>query len=304
VVAIDMTNPTSPTPHWRTQVKGVRADHAAMSKDGKTLLVSASTAKRVHVIDTQTGAIVNHFASGDEPHESNFSHDGTKIFHASIGRVFLATTSQALDPFKGDRWFEIVDAKTFKVLDRFDMREKTKEFGQEWKDAAVRPMAISPDDKRIYFQMSFLHGYYVFDVDNKQVVDMKTMPDSGGEIDKLEPQQFQLNSADHGLTIDGEGKKLCVAGTIKGEAYVVDIEPFRVKAIDLHDSTGTPPKPYWATTSADGESCYVSISGLDEVVIISFRTSEIVGRVKVGRHPQRVRTGSMLVSALAAGATR
>jgi hypothetical protein len=140
VVAIDLTDPANPSPHWRTQVEGKRADHAAILTDGSRLLVSASTANKVHEIDTSTGEILRSFPSGDEPHESNYSHDQTKIFHASIGRVFLST-----DQLKGRRVFEIVDAKTFEVIESYDMREKTKEFGREWKDAAVRPMAISPD---------------------------------------------------------------------------------------------------------------------------------------------------------------
>src|SRR4030095_10140351 len=153
----------------------------------------------------------------------NYSHDETRIFHASIGRVFLPTTSNALDQLKGDRWFEIVDAKTFKVLDRFDMREKTKEVGPAWKDSAVRPMAISSDDKWIYFQMSFLHGFYEFNVEQKRSTRMKVLP--GAEaLEKLAPRDYQLNSADHGITLSGDGKKLCVAGTMTGEAYIVDRE--------------------------------------------------------------------------------
>ena len=49
---------------WRTDVEGFRADHAALSRDGKTLLVSATRARKVHAIDTGTGAIIGGFASG------------------------------------------------------------------------------------------------------------------------------------------------------------------------------------------------------------------------------------------------
>ena len=303
VVAIDLTDPGNPQPHWRTRVKGTRADHAAISRDGQTLLVSASTARRVHVIDTATGKIETSFASGDEPHESNYTHDGKTIFHASIGRVFLPTTSTLADPLKGNRWFEIVDAETFKVRERYDMRERTKAFGQEWKDAAVRPMAISSDDQKVYFQMSFLHGYYVFDVGKKQVVDMKKLP-GFEEVERLRPSEFQLNSADHGITISGDDKKLCVAGTITGMAYIVDIDPFRVTTIDLHDPQHPeiPPKPYWSTTSADGKDCYISISGLNQVVVIPFADAAIRGVVRVGFHPQRVRNGHILTAALASRA--
>src|ERR671935_574969 len=50
---------------WRTPVEGYRADHMAISPDGKRLAVSASTARKVHVIDTRTGRIIGEFPSGD-----------------------------------------------------------------------------------------------------------------------------------------------------------------------------------------------------------------------------------------------
>src|SRR4029079_7315663 len=70
---------------WRTRVDGYRADHMAISPDGTRLLVSASTAKVVDVINTADGKIVAKIESGDSPHESNYSSDGQRIYHASIG---------------------------------------------------------------------------------------------------------------------------------------------------------------------------------------------------------------------------
>ena len=84
-------------------VEGYRADHMAISPDGKRLLVSASTARKVHVIDTATGKIVGSFESGDQPHENNYSRDGKRIFHACIGTVFTPTDEPALDATKGER---------------------------------------------------------------------------------------------------------------------------------------------------------------------------------------------------------
>src|SRR5918996_440449 len=73
---------------WRTKVDGHRADHMAISPDGKHVLVSASTARVVDVIETRTGRIVARIPSGDQPHENNFSRDGRLVYHASIGTVF------------------------------------------------------------------------------------------------------------------------------------------------------------------------------------------------------------------------
>ena len=61
---------------WRFPMEGYRADHMAISPDGTRLLVSDSTARKVHALDTATGAKVGEFASGDSPHESNYSADG------------------------------------------------------------------------------------------------------------------------------------------------------------------------------------------------------------------------------------
>src|SRR4051812_16355196 len=115
---------------WRTPVEGYRADHMAISPDGKTLLVSASTARKVHAIDTATGRVVGGFPSGDQPHENNYSRNGRLIYHASIGTVYSPLDEPIFDVSKGDRFFQIVDASNYNVLRRIDMGQKLDEFGQ------------------------------------------------------------------------------------------------------------------------------------------------------------------------------
>ena len=73
------------------------------------------------MIDTATGGIVDNFESGDQPHESNYSKDGSTIFHASIGTVYTPGDDPALDAAKGKRYFQVVDAKTYRVLKRVEM---------------------------------------------------------------------------------------------------------------------------------------------------------------------------------------
>jgi hypothetical protein len=52
-------------------------------------------------------------------------------------------------------------------------------------------------------------------------------------------------------------------------------------------------RPYWATNSGDGQSCFVSFAGDDEVSAISYATGQEVARIKVGDHPQRMRMGTI-----------
>src|SRR5215210_29307 len=125
---------------WRTKVDGNRADHMAISPDGTRLLVSASTAKVIDVIDTKTGAVVAKVPSGDQPHENNFSKDGKLVFHASIGTVFTNTDDPIFDKTKGERVFEIIDASNWQVLRKTDMGQKLDEAGYPDMSGAVRPM--------------------------------------------------------------------------------------------------------------------------------------------------------------------
>jgi DNA-binding beta-propeller fold protein YncE len=269
---------------WRTKVGGYRADHMAISRNGKRLLVSASTANAVHVIRTKDGRIVGEFPSGDSPHENNFSRDGKRIFHASIGFVYTEADGPESDSTKGERVFEVVDARSLKVLRRIDMGRKLAEAGYPSMSSAVRPMAVTPDERYVYFQVSFFFGIVQYDLMKNRVVDVLELP--LGAAKGLARTDFLLDSAHHGLAMNPRGTKLCVAGTMSNYAAIVTRKPFR-----LQRTVKVGRVPYWSHTSEDGRYCFVSVAGEDRVSVISFRTAREVKRIKVGDHPQRMRTG-------------
>jgi YVTN family beta-propeller protein len=276
---------------WRTRVDGYRADHMAISPDGTRLLVSASTAAVVDVIDTADGKILTTFESGDQPHENNYSRDGKLIYHASIGTVYTPTDEPSMDATKGKRYFQVVDATTYKVLRRIDMGQKLKEAGHPDMSSAVRPMALSPDERYLYFQVSFFHGFVEYDLQEDKVLRLAELPQS--EKAKATPrEQYLLDSAHHGLAMNPQGTKLCAAGTMSDYIAIVHRDDFSYKL----SSFGT--KPYWSTNSGDGRYCFVSYSGDDAIAAIDYETEAEVARVPVGDHPQRMRMGVVRVGSL------
>ena len=273
---------------WRVPMEGYRSDHMAISPDGSRLLVSDSTARKVHVIDPRRGRKVGEFPSGDSPHENNYSADGSRIFHASIGMVYTPADRPQMDSTKGDRWFQVVDSRTNEVLKRLDIGQILEEYGYEGYSSAVRPMAIAPDENTLYLQLSFLHGFVVFDLAKEKPVRIVNLPVEGdGEGPR---ETYLLDSAQHGLAINPDGTKLCAAGTMSNYAAIVSTKTFDFTQIREID------KPYWSTNSGDGRYCFVSASGADEVVVIDYASEREVARIPVGDHPQRMRMGVIRAS--------
>jgi DNA-binding beta-propeller fold protein YncE len=304
VVGIDLS---SGAIVWRFPMEGYRSDHMGVSPDGTRLLVSDSTANKVHELDIRTGEKTGEFASGDSPHENNYTADGERVFHASIGRVYTPTdrpvVREAYDTLKGERYFQIVRTDDLSIESRWDMGRELEEAGYPGMASAVRPMALAPDERFVYLQVSFFHGWIEFDT---QAPDIDGTTGYDGEpavgavtrvVDlpqrTTEPREnYVLDSAHHGMTMNAGGTTLCAAGTMDGYAAIVD------RATEAYTLVDVGEKPYWSTNGPSGEECWVSVSGEDKVVVIDYGSATPVATVAVGDHPQRVREGVVAASIL------
>ena len=310
------------------EMDGYRTDHMGVSPDRRRLIVSDSTSRQViefSMVDetlpegmkVTMGERLRTFESGDTPHENNYSADGERIFHASIGRVYTPGDNADFDPIgdttKGDRWVQIVDNDSFEVERRWDMGHELEESGFERMSSAVRPVAITPDERIMYAQVSFFHGLVEFNMEKKD--------DTGGgdyelggipepktgtvtriielpiaeKVRDMPRDEYVLDSAHHGLAINESGSKLCVAGTMSDYAAIVDRKTFTptlFKGAAKYIDDERYSKPYWAV-EGPGNTCWMSMSGSDLVTIISFDTEEVIAEVPVGYHPQRVRPGAI-----------
>jgi YVTN family beta-propeller protein len=285
---------------WRFPMEGYRSDHMGVSPDGERLLVSDSTANKVHELDIRTGEKTGEFASGDSPHENNYTADGERVFHASIGRVYTPTdrpvVRQPYDTLKGEQYFQIVRTDDLSVDARWDMGRELEEAGYPGMASAVRPMALAPDERFVYLQVSFFHGWIEFDTQAPDLDGRSTYAGepSVGAVTRVvdlpkrttEPhERYVLDSAHHGMAMNPGGTTLCAAGTMDGYAAIVDRETEQFELVEVGE------KPYWATNGVFGDECWVSVSSEDEVVVIDYATADVLATVPVGDHPQRVREG-------------
>ncbi|MFJ7268724.1 YncE family protein [Streptomyces sp. NPDC099050] len=269
--------------NWRFPVAGYRADHMAVSPDGTRVAVSASTANTVHVLDIASGRQAGSFSTGDKPHENTFTRDGRFLWNSSIGDVTSALDAPWLDWTKGDRRITVADAQTLRPVRTIDMRARLDAFGRSDLSDAVRPMSFTPDESKMYFQVSFFNGFVEYDVAADRITRIKTLPVNPAT--STDRTTWVNDSRHHGMSMSPDGSKLCVAGTMDDYATVVD-------RATLEQGPLVPAvKPYWATVDGDGSGCVISESGADQVTAIDFATGTKRVSVPVGDHPQRIRLG-------------
>ncbi|WP_434444717.1 YncE family protein [Lentzea sp. E54] len=264
---------------WRTQLDGFKADHATLSPDGTKYVISAITAEKAQVLDVANGRVLGSFATGAYPHENMYSPNGERIYNMSIGNPVLP---KWMNWAKGAKRITVVDAQTLQKVRSYDF-----EYG-------VRPSVITPDERTLYLQLSYLNGFAEFDLVNGRITRTVQMPFSEAGR-KLKEDEYPQNSAHHGMALSGGADKLCMAGTIDDYTAIVSRPGLTVDSY-VHYPVGA--LPYWSLTSVDGNHCFVTLSNLDAVSVVDYRTGREVTRVPVGDFPQRERLGKLPASIL------
>jgi YVTN family beta-propeller protein len=270
---------------WRTDIGSFNSDHMAITPDGKRLFVSATTDGKTKAIDTATGSILGAIDAGDYPHGVDISPDGNRVYIGSIGTTALP---YALNSLKGNKQLTIADANTYQVIKSFKY------------DYGVRPTIIAPGEQTAFFQRSYNRGFVEVSLADGHVLRSKTDLPTTSTGDSLYPDNLPANSMHHGLSLSGDGTRICNAGTIDNYIAIVNRATFATQKV-----TGGFSKPYWSQTSLDGNSCLVSNSTGNYVSVINYATGLETKRITVGNYPQRERLGKLdttLVTSLSSAA--
>ena len=91
------------------------------------------------------------------------------------------------------------------------MRQRLDAFGRTDLSDAVRPAVFTPDESKLYFQVSFFNGFVEYDVATDRITRVKTLPKNPATSE--DRTTWVNDSRHHGLSMSPDGTKLCVAGT-------------------------------------------------------------------------------------------
>jgi YVTN family beta-propeller protein len=229
---------------------GTRPNNLAITPDGRRVYVTIRGESWVEIVDTTALEVVKKVPVGRAPHN---------VYCTPDGRWMIATSM-------GDDKLTAIDIKTEEPAFEIPLP------GQP------RPLVIDPETRRLYVQLSDLHGFIVVDLASRKVVDKVLLPDGPPGAVPLIARTFS-----HGIGIAPDGKTLWVTSLLDHSVSVYSLPDLKRLG-----TTHVGNSPDWLTFTGDGSRCYVSNAGSDAVSVLDVASRKEVARIPVGAMPKRI----------------
>lgn len=281
------------------EIGGVPINHgAAASPDGRRLYFSSEAERTLTVIDGKSYAIVKKVPLSGRPNNISINPDGSRVYVGIVsepGAVDVIDTS-TLERVKSiatkggihnvyvtpDGKYVVAGSIAGKLMTVIDA--KTSEPAWTLFDEGVRPMAFEkkPDGstKRVFVQLSNIHGFAVVDFDQKKEVARVMLPNDI-PADKVDAGPFN-GSPSHGIGVAPDGKTLWVTSRPNARVYAYSLPDLK-----LLGATDVGGRPDWVTFTPDSKSVYISTENKDVVVVVDVASIKVVTKVPVGKNPKR-----------------
>jgi DNA-binding beta-propeller fold protein YncE len=266
------------TMRWKLPIPGFRSDHMAISRDGRRLYVSALTEDEVEVVDTEQRAIVASFPSGQWPHDNHLSDDGERLYNGSIGNVVAPSEARGANgpPYR----LTVVDAQTLAPI------------ASHVFDRGIRPYVITHDERRLFAQLSELHGVVEFDLAAGRELRRRELPIDPGVTE----EDYDFEAPHHGLAMSHDERTLCAAGRASDYVALIATRTLEPNAIiEVDDAPG------WAATDPDGHLCFVPNTRADTLSVISFARRREIARFGIGDGPKQIEAARIPAAVLCNG---
>ena len=281
------------------EIKGVPINHgAAAAPDGSRFYFSSEAEQTLHVVDGKTLQTVKKIPLTARPNNISISRDGRRVYVGIVSApgavdVIDTTTLEKMKsiPTKGgihnvyvtpDGRHVIAGSIAGRLMTVID--QKSEEPIWTLFEEGVRPMAFetNPDGstKRIFVQLSNLHGFAVVDFAQRKEVARVELPNDI-PAEKVDKGPFNA-SPSHGLGVAPDGRTLWVTSRPNARVYAYSLPDLKLLgAVDLGG------RPDWVTFTPDSKQVYISTENTNSTVVIDVAARKEITRVKVGASPKR-----------------
>ena len=281
------------------EIKGVPINHgAAAAPDGSRFYFSSEAEQTLHVVDGKTLQTVKKIPLTARPNNISISRDGRRVYVGIVSApgavdVIDTTTLEKVKsiPTKGgihnvyvtpDGRHVIAGSIAGRLMTVID--QKSEEPIWTLFEEGVRPMAFetNPDGstKRIFVQLSNLHGFAVVDFAQRKEVARVELPNDI-PADKVDKGPFNA-SPSHGLGVAPDGRTLWVTSRPNARVYAYSLPDLKLLgAVELGG------RPDWVTFTPDSKQVYISTENTNSTVVIDVAARKEIARIKVGASPKR-----------------
>jgi YVTN family beta-propeller protein len=280
-------------------IKGIEVNHgAAVAPDGSRYYISNEAESTLDVVDTKTLRVTRNIPLTAHPNNVAISKDGRRVYvaiSAAPGAVDVIDTTSLERvksiPVKGavhntfvtpDGRYVVAGSIAGKVLTVIDSQTEEPVWSLGF-EGGVRPIAFekNPDGstKRMFVQISELHGFAVVDFATRKEVSRIVLPDVPGVAKNTEGVQ---GSPSHGIGITPDGKTLWATSKWYGHVFAYSMPDLKLLA-----SVPVGEDPDWLTFTPDSRSVYVACAGSNFVTVVDVKSAKVVTRIPVGYVPKR-----------------
>jgi YVTN family beta-propeller protein len=284
------------------EVANVPINHgAAASPDGRWLYFSSEAEQTLHVVDGKTLQTTKKIPLSGRPNNMSISRDGRRVYVGIVSApgavdVIDTTTLERVKsiPTKGgihnvyvtpDGQHVVAGSIAGRLMTVIDA--KTEEPVWTLFEEGVRPMAFETNadgsTKRIFVQISNLHGFAIVDFASRKEVGRVTLPNDIPE-DKVDKGPFNA-SPSHGLGVAPDGRTLWVTSRPNARVYVYSLPDLTLLG---YEELGG--RPDWVTFTPDSKTAYISTENRNSTIAIDVASRKRVATIPVGDNPKRVIT--------------
>ncbi len=281
------------------EITGVPINHgAAAAPDGSRFYFSSEAERSLHIVDGKTLQNLAKIPLTGRPNNISISRDGQRVY---VGIVSAPGAVDVIDAAKMERVKSIptkggihnvyvtpdgrhvvagsIAGRVMTVID-----QKSEEPVWTLFEEGVRPMAFETNadgsTRRIFVQLSDLHGFAVVDFAQRKEVQRVQLPNDI-PAEKVDKGPFNA-SPSHGLGVAPDGRTLWVTSRPNARVYAYSLP--ELKLLGAVDVGG---RPDWVTFTPDSRQIYISTENNNSVVVVDVAARKEITRVKVGASPKR-----------------